>query len=147
MMSHKQLQHFQKHIELDLLTGCWLWKGALRNGYGLFFLNGKTETAHRLSFVYWNGAIQKGLEIDHLCRTKNCVNPSHLEAVTRLKHTHRGFSFSALNAKKTHCDRGHKLIEPNMKIYFYNNTPRRYCLICINLRNAEYSRRKNVVNC
>jgi len=123
-MNRKQIQRFQQFIELDLLTGCWMWKGCLRAGYGIFQMNGKAMTAHRVSFVHWNGEIKKGLVMDHLCRNKNCVNPKHLESVTDKENLKRGIS---ANRNKTHCKNGHKLIDYNLMI---SKNGKRNCRMC-----------------
>src|ERR1035437_5379402 len=61
---------------------CWLWTGCKVRGYGQVTIFYKRFYAHRLSFEAAKGKIPEGLEIDHLCHVKNCVNPDHLEAVT-----------------------------------------------------------------
>ena len=123
-MNRKQIQRFQKFIELDLLTGCWIWKGCLRAGYGIFQMNGKAMAAHRVAFTHWNGEIKIGLVMDHLCRTKNCVNPKHLEAVTDYENITRGIS---ANRNKTHCKNGHEFTEENTYI---NQNLKRNCRKC-----------------
>lgn len=64
-------------------SGCWLWKGHLNNnGYGRFYTEPGSCYAHRWAYTRWVGPIPEGFQIDHLCRVRHCVNPSHLEAVT-----------------------------------------------------------------
>ena len=116
-MSYESLQRFQKKIELDILTGCWLWKGSLNyNGYGQFKLNNKVCKAHRVSYEHWNGKIPNQLVINHICRNRQCVNPQHLEVVTIKDNTLRGVGPSAINAKKTHCPQGHPYLGDNLYI-------------------------------
>ena len=63
--------------------GCWTWTANWHNkGYGLFKSLGKTVKAHRFSYELYVGPIPEGLQIDHLCRNRTCVNPAHLEPVT-----------------------------------------------------------------
>ena len=142
-MNRKQIQRFQKFIELDMLTGCWIWKGCLRNGYGTVKQNGKMQLAHRISFVHWNGEIKQGLEIDHLCRNKICCNPSHLEAVTHLENLKRG-NIGLFNKNKTHCIYGHEFTKENTII---KQDGRRNCRTCINRLNREWRMRQNVIKC
>lgn len=74
--------------------GCWLWSGAPRElGYGQVRIGGRrgrTVAAHRLIYELAVGEIPVGLELDHLCRTRHCVNPRHLEAVTHRENVRRG---------------------------------------------------------
>jgi HNH endonuclease len=63
--------------------GCWLWQGHLdQAGYGQFKWNGAARWAHRLSYAIFVGRIPAGVEIDHQCRVRRCVNPAHLELAT-----------------------------------------------------------------
>lgn len=71
--------------------GCWLWRGALTGaGYGAIWIDGRTLPAHRIVFAEVRGPIPAGLFLDHLCRNKRCVNPSHLEPVSPATNTRRG---------------------------------------------------------
>jgi len=106
---------------------CWLWTAAkTRDGYGIFLLNGKTNsTVHRLTFEELRGEIPVGLVIDHLCRTRACVNPWHMEPVTNQKNTERGLvsaTNSRRNANGNRCraglhdwTEGNILVEPSGK--------------------------------
>jgi hypothetical protein len=68
---------------IEFTETCWLWqRSRTQNGYGLFSVHGKRCLAHRWLYEQTIGPIPEGLEIDHLCRVRHCVNPDHLEAVT-----------------------------------------------------------------
>lgn len=86
-------------------SGCFEWTGAMSsNGYGQFWLNGKNVGAHRVSYEQFVEEIPDGLEIDHLCRNRKCVNPDHLEPITGSENLLRG---AMRNKGKTHCPKGH----------------------------------------
>jgi hypothetical protein len=112
-------------------TGCFLWMGALNsNGYGVFYLDGRMQYAHRVAFSSMNGEATEKTEIDHLCRTRNCVNPDHMEIVTHRENTLRGDTVSGRSARKTSCIRGHELPIANRK-------GRRRCKPCAALAEAN----------
>ena len=72
--------------------GCWIWIGAKHgSGYGLVrgYPVRKSYLAHRLSYEHHVGPIPPGMELDHLCETKACVNPAHLEPVTHRQNIQR----------------------------------------------------------
>jgi hypothetical protein len=97
---------------------CWEWLGAVGSradsGYGYYGLtDGRSVGAHRASFALSGRTVQPGQQIDHLCRNRRCVNPAHLEAVSHRENALRGESPVAVNAKKTHCIRGHELSQEN----------------------------------
>lgn len=97
-------------IEQDS-NGCWLFTGYLTpKGYGTITQRvpvSKIWRAHRLAYEFFIGPIPPGLEPDHLCRVRHCINPTHLELVTGRVNRLRGISVSALNAVKTACIHGH----------------------------------------
>ena len=90
---------------------CWYWAGALVDGYGSLSVHGRMKRAHRLYYELLIGKIPDGLELDHICRERSCVNPSHLEPVTSRENVLR--SPLTLNSKylgRTHCKYGHPLV-------------------------------------
>lgn len=75
--------------------GCWEWTGSLSGGgYGQFRVHGKQAQVHRFAYGLLVGPVPEGLELDHLCRNRRCVNPAHLEPVTRSINVARGIPFS-----------------------------------------------------
>lgn len=100
-------------IEVDG-SGCWLWAASQNNGYGLLRWNGSTRRAHRVVYQLFVGEIPGGLELDHICRVRHCVNPAHLEPVTHRENMLRGDTVFAKGAAKTHCPKGHPLAGDNL---------------------------------
>ena len=96
---------------------CWHWLGSKsRKGYGRMKIAGKPVEAHRWSYEHFVGPFPLGTQTDHLCGNPGCVNPHHLEAVTSQTNTLRGNSPPAINARKTHCVRGHTFDPSNTHI-------------------------------
>lgn len=116
-------------------TGCWLWTGAIDQGYGKTSLRGRTLPAHRLSYLMHVGIFPYELQLDHLCRTRACVNPAHLEPVSPKENVLRGTGHCAVNARKTHCRKGHAFSPENTYL-----SPRGYrsCFSC----KREYGRER-----
>ena len=79
------------HWIVDASTGCWIWQGHLTKGYGMIDIgNTGKKYVHILMFVLKYGNIPPGLELDHVCRNRSCVNPDHVEIVTRAVNIQRG---------------------------------------------------------
>lgn len=118
------------------LGPCWLWTGYIMpNGYGSQTVLGRSVYAHRYAYELAVGPIPKGLEIDHLCRVRRCVNPAHLEPVTRQVNTLRGTSSAAYYALRTSCELGHPFNEANTRVDAEN---KRHCRTCV----REYARQR-----
>jgi hypothetical protein len=119
---------------------CWLWLGSKNEkGYGHIRadMNGPVMQVHRVAYETWVGEIPEGLEIDHLCGTRNCVNPSHLEVVDRRTNVNRGRRNQ--NHGKTRCLHGHPFDAKNTYIDGRGN---RACRRCGVERMRRYRTRK-----
>lgn len=115
-------------------SGCWLWLGALTDGYGVLHANGE-RMAHRVSYEHYVGPIPEGLVIDHKCRTRCCINPRHMEPVTPAENTRRGWPCT-----KTHCKHGHALTPDNLYTHTHGW---RQCATCKRAyRNRHYRANK-----
>lgn len=120
--------------------GCWRWIGRINTaGYGAVSFKGKQYRAHRLIYEHLSGPIT-GECLDHLCRNRWCCNPAHLEQISLVENTRRGSGSPALNARKTHCFRGHEFTPENTrKKTFPNGNFKRWCIECEKLRhNTRY---------
>ena len=122
---------------VDKSGDCWEWTGTTTvHGYGQSKVAGKNQSAHRTSYELLVGPIPEGLQIDHLCRNRSCVNPSHMEPVTQQENMRRGDGAGAKNASKTHCKWGHEFSDENT----YMQGPggkHRGCLACRAIRNEK----------
>jgi hypothetical protein len=111
------------------MTDCWFWTGVVNgSGYGSTWLGGKWVGAHRLAYETLRGPIPAHYDIDHLCRRRLCVNPEHLEPVTRRENLRRGKTVVAAHLAKTRCPKGH----------LYDWTDNRGARCCKTCRRAQF---------
>lgn len=129
-------QQFWSKIDKENESGCWIWTGARSHGYGDFSVGRRVIRAHRFSYEMLVGPIPEGLEIDHLCKRRECVNPDHLEPVTsRENNLRRDYA-----GTETHCPHGHLLAGYNLM--FNKRTGARICRTCHVEANRRYRARK-----
>ncbi len=90
--AHEPIESRIRRFSRENESGRWIWRLALNaNGYGIIGVANRSKLAHRASFEAFIGPVPEGLELDHVCKTKACVNPAHLEAVTRSENVRRGW--------------------------------------------------------
>lgn len=127
--------------------GCWLWSGHLNpEGYGIL----RRRLAHRFAYELLVGVIPEGLQIDHLCNVRNCVNPAHMEPVTNLENQRRAWErggnenrrdmLGAIKRQKTHCPQGHPYSGSNLRIDASSGARR--CRICDVAKSKRYMDKK-----
>ncbi len=112
-------------------SDCWPWIKGRSSGYGTFSIGGGHYQAHRISLEILSGPIPAGLEPDHLCRNRRCVNPSHLELVPPAENARRG----GMHRRRRACGKGHAFTPENTATY---GNGRRYCKECHRRSQAAY---------
>jgi len=129
-------------------NGCWVWTGSGQggNGYGGFRVSQeKVAYAHRFSYEMARGSVPLGLELDHLCRVRRCVNPDHLEPVTRLENIRRSPLVGLIQRTRTQCPKGHLYSDENT--YFNPRKGRgvnRVCRACSRMASAAWKKKGKV---
>jgi hypothetical protein len=140
MVDTKPVRRFMEKVDVDCDAPCWRWTGAMSRGaYGAFHYRSRLAVAHRVAYEIFVGPIPVGLDIDHLCRNHWCVNPNHLEPVTRRINLLRGETRIAQNVAATHCPQGHEYSAANTR----RETGGRRCRMCDRLRHRTKYRREN----
>ena len=130
---------FWAKVTRDREDGCWEWTGGMTSGYGRFFVGGQSRPkqvgAHRWAYQHLIGPIPDGLQLDHLCRNRACVNPAHLEPVSQRVNVLRGEGLSAKQARQTHCRHGHEFTPENTRMA---KGRKRHCRQCQHYRNISH---------
>lgn len=120
-------ERFWAKVDVAGPDDCWKWTASkVPGGYGKVWDGNRLVLAHRAAYELLVGPIPDGLVIDHLCRTRPCVNPAHIEPVTFEENVRRGVGVGMVNAAKKCCSRGHQFDEENTHHY----GGRRICRIC-----------------
>lgn len=127
-LNRVELARIQKRIRVEPDTGCWTWLGPTTpNGYPKWMVRpGEGErVVHRVLYEHFhNQEIPPGLQGDHLCRNRICVNPVHQELVTPSQNTDRQ---AHANRLKDRCPKGHAYDEANTRL---RSDGRRACRQC-----------------
>lgn len=140
-MREHSAERFFRYVSFTFDADCWLWTGVRdRAGYGKFHVGGKRIGSHRWLYQQLRGEIGTGLECDHLCRVRHCVNPDHIQLISKGDNVRRGNGITAQNARKTHCLNGHSLVEARLSKE--KGGIRRRCRICQRKRTQEYNAKK-----
>jgi hypothetical protein len=135
------MQRFWDKVDDDA-NSCWLWTAAIgHNGYGRFWFDGRHVRAHRFAYELLVGPIPEGMELDHLCRVRHCVNPAHLEIVEHRENMLRGDTIVALNSRKQACPRGHPFSPENTRVY----RGRRHCRACARIHTRRWREKGGVI--
>ncbi|GHB55478.1 hypothetical protein GCM10010331_49130 [Streptomyces xanthochromogenes] len=146
-MDNATVMRFWSKVDVGDVDACWLWKPlGSTNGYGQFSSRGKTYLAHRLAYELSQSPIPPGMTIDHLCRVRNCVNPAHLDCVTKAENLRRAKSWengAEFQRNKTHCVAGHPYSGDNLRIC---KSGKRACRTCERRYTAEWRARQRILN-
>jgi hypothetical protein len=108
-LNPSELARIRRHYLVNDEDGCWIWSGPkLPNGYAKWRRGpGHSDrVVHRILYEHYKSTlIPEGMQLDHLCRRRECVNPDHFEVVTPSENTRRQ---DHAYRNKTHCPHGHE---------------------------------------
>jgi len=139
-LKEKDIERFWKHV--NKTATCWIWKASKSNRvYGNFSVKDVLFRAHRISYFIKNGEVKREFTIHHKCNNPSCVNPDHLQQISLKENTLLGNSFSAKEARQTHCKRGHKFTKENTYIFPNGWRSCRKCRIMLEKRRIKEGRK------
>jgi HNH endonuclease len=142
LRGHPESERFWSKVEASGV--CLEWTaGRNQDGYGNFQLSdtGAPVAAHVWAYEHLIGPVPIGMELDHLCRNRGCVDPSHTQPVPHRINVLRGIGLAAQNACKTHCIRKHEFTPENTYQERNGEQFRRVCRTCRRARDARRIRR------
>lgn len=133
-----RLKKFLDKVYYNPVTGCMEWTGStLHTGYGQVGFRGKLQVAHRAFWVFMGNPDPEGFDLDHLCRNRKCINPAHLELVSRSENLRRGFIARG-------CKNGHEFSEDGFStVHRKDGTTELRCKICHRARNKKAKQSKS----
>jgi hypothetical protein len=128
---------FWRKVSPAPADACWIWHGAINSqGYGNVGRFSRTYLTHRVAYELTHGPVPEGLDLDHTCRNRACVNPAHLEPVTFLANMRRRYAKKP-DERETHCLQGHELTPENTS--WIQSSGQRRCRTCALDRKREVS--------
>ncbi len=134
-------ERVMRWVRMSEETTCWQWVGATnQDGYGKVNFLARKYSAHRLIYMMHGHDIPAGYELDHLCRNVGCVNPAHMEAVTKQENLRRMRTYIQ---PKTHCINGHALTEDNIVTETGPRGTARRCRTCYLAQKREWAARQH----
>lgn len=133
---------FKNKFVVDKQSGCWEWTASkVKGGYGQFYIGPEQKdktTAHRASYLLFKGEIPEGHDVDHICNNPGCVNPDHLQTLTRQENLYRSPYFG--DGQK--CPHGHLKTTENRYEYEYGGLSKSTCKICVINRAKAHQLKK-----
>lgn len=139
IVTERDAERISRRITINQISGCWTYPTNYKDGYARIKIHNRQSFVHRAAYIYCRGDIPNGLSLDHVvargCQHRNFCNPYHLEPVTHQENVLRGRSLMALNARKTHCKRGHPFTAENTLILKCGS---RACRTCAAERMQAY---------
>ncbi len=125
----------EKILSRLVVGDCWRWTGATSMGYGYISADGRNQPVHRVLYEVLVGPVPADMVCDHLCRTRDCVNPDHIRIVSHAENIAAG-SRQKVQRAQTHCKHGHEYTDENTYVRADRGT--RQCKTC----SAHSNRRR-----